>query len=295
LVKREAPDAVLIDNTELANILETNGPNPINAPLKLVLTHNLIHRRVTAYQSTGTALDFYPLSRGQETLLLENADIVVAIQRTEAAEFRAMLPHKQIVEAPMPATLMPLPAERQRAGRCLFVGGATQHNIDGLRWFLDEVWPLLLNTVPEATLAVGGTVGDHFNDLYPRCKFHGSVKDVIPLYEEAAVCVVPLRTGSGLKIKLVEAMAYCRAVVSTSVGAEGFSDFENGALFPVADSSSDFARRIADLLTNDILRQQCVAAQTAWILRNLTADDAFGPLWQAIHCRAAIRADSLVA
>jgi hypothetical protein len=281
LVRREAPDVILIDGTEIADLLR--GFQGKTSPLKLILTHNVVHQRVISYQQHRIPLDFMALTRDEETRLLEQGDVIIAIQHSEANEFRSMVPEKGVVVTPMPAIPQPLPTTNQIPGRCLFVGGATQHNIDGLRWLLDEVWPLVVKEVPQASLSVCGGVGESFKDAILNVNFHGGVPDLTSYYEQASIALVPLRTGTGLKIKLVEAMRFGRAVVSTSIGVEGFRDLESGAVFPVTDAASAFATRMVDLLQKSALREKSVEAQDRWIVRNLGAGQAFGPLWEAIQ------------
>jgi len=273
-------DAVLVDFAETAGVLAWGDSRM--QPLKLVLTHNVVHERVTAYQERGMPLDFLPLTRAEETRLLMNADVVVAIQDAEARELQAMLPHTRVVVAPMPAHPRPLPTRKQVEGRILFVGGATQHNIDGLLWFLEEIWPAVLRELPSASLIVCGTVGNSFSDNHPRCRFHGSVSDLRPFYEEAMLAIVPLRAGSGLKIKLVEAMAFSRAVVSTSIGVEGLAELESGKVVPVADDASSFASMVSRLLKDRGHREQIVACQTDWIRAHLGPDQALGDLLEVV-------------
>ncbi|WP_432563175.1 glycosyltransferase family 4 protein [Kineococcus sp. SYSU DK003] len=133
----------------------------------------------------------------------------------------------------------------------LFVGAMDYGpNKAALRWFLDEVWPGVLERVPQARfLAVGrGLAGTH-----PRAggepagvEFHSDVSSVDPFYERADVCVVPLLSGGGTKIKLVEALSRGRAVVTTSLGLEGLE--EHREVLRVADGAAAFAGALAELL-----------------------------------------------
>jgi glycosyltransferase involved in cell wall biosynthesis len=280
VVEQMKPDAVIVDFAETADVLAWAESSV--QPLKLVLTHNVVHERVTAYRQRGMPLDFLPLTREEETRLLAHADVVVAIQDAEAAELRAMLPQTRVVAAPMPAQPRRLSTARQVEGRCFFVGGATQHNIDGLRWFLEEVWPLVLSEIPDASLTVCGTVGASFPGSHPRCHFHGNVADLTAFYEAAMVSIVPLRAGSGLKIKLVEAMTFGRAIVSTSIGVEGLAELQDGQVMPVADDAPRFASAVASLLKDRARREQVAARQTEWICERLGPDIALGELLQVL-------------
>src|SRR5690606_3854767 len=116
---------------------------------------------------------------------------------------------------PMPARAedQPSPGEDDRV---LFVGSNTAPNTVGLAWFLEEVWPEVLKRRPSCRLDVAGSVERGFDARDQRgVRFLGLVDDLAPLYRRAGVVVSPLTFGSGLKIKLIEAMAQGKAVVAT--------------------------------------------------------------------------------
>jgi glycosyltransferase involved in cell wall biosynthesis len=83
----------------------------------------------------------------------------------------------------------------------------------------------------------------------------GAVEDIRPYLAKAALCVVPLRSGSGTRIKIFEAMAMGKAVVSTTLGAEGLP-VRHGENIILADDPADFARRVVDLLRDPPHRQR---------------------------------------
>jgi len=83
----------------------------------------------------------------------------------------------------------------------------------------------------------------------------GEVPDVRPYYQQAKVSVVPLRSGGGTRIKILEAMACGRPVVSTSVGCEGLHVVDGEHLL-VADTPADFAERVVTLLKDQALRER---------------------------------------
>ena len=80
-----------------------------------------------------------------------------------------------------------------------------------------------------------------------------SVKDSKVFYNEHEIMLVPLLSGSGLRIKLIEGMAYGKAIVSTSIGAEGIN-YTNGKNILIADSASDFTKAVVELLKDDTKR-----------------------------------------
>ncbi len=124
-------------------------------------------------------------------------------------------------------------------------------NEDGILWFTDEVLPRIRARVPGATLTVVGRNPPAriraLAERDPLVRVTGTVPDVRPYIERAAVFVVPLRIGGGTRLKIFEAMAMERAVVSTAVGAEGLP-VNAGADILLADTPDAFAGAVAGLL-----------------------------------------------
>lgn len=166
------------------------------------------------------------------------------------------------------------------ARTALFVGAVDYGpNKQALRWFLDEVWPRVLVRVPDARFVA---VGRGLAESHPRATgepagvaFCSDVASVDPYYAEADVCVVPLLSGGGTKIKLVEALSRGRAVVTTSLGLEGLE--EHRSVLEVADGAQEFADVVADLLT-DPERAAKLGELSAQASRSFSWDTAMAPL-----------------
>ena len=95
----------------------------------------------------------------------------------------------------------------------------------------------------------------------------GTVEDIRPYLAKAAVCVVPLRSGSGTRIKIFEAMAMGKAVVSTTVGAEGLP-VRHAENIILADTPADFARQVVHLLRDSQRRAQLGQAARQFVEEN---------------------------
>lgn len=134
----------------------------------------------------------------------------------------------------------------------VFTGGMNMFaNRDAVEWFLDAVWPLVKSSVPEARfLAIGQRPSLRVIEAAARdesVEAPGHVPDVRPWVEQAAVYVVPMRVGGGTRLKVVDAMAQGKAIVTTTLGAEGI-EAQDGVHLVVADEAAEFANRIVDLL-----------------------------------------------
>jgi glycosyltransferase involved in cell wall biosynthesis len=143
----------------------------------------------------------------------------------------------------------------EKAGRhIVWTGGmGGPYNRDAVVFFINEIWPLLFDAVPDVRATfVGGSPPEQLVSLarsQPNIKVAGYVDDVRPFVDEADVFVVPLRAGSGTKIKVLNAMAQGKAIVSTSIGIEGIAA-ETGRDVLIADTAGEFARKTAWLLSN---------------------------------------------
>ena len=132
----------------------------------------------------------------------------------------------------------------------LFLGSLDwMPNIHGLLWFTSQVYPLIKHAIPEATLRVVGRrpVPEvlRLQALDPSIRIVADVPDVRPHVATCELFVVPLHIGGGTRIKIYEAMAMARSVVSTSIGAEGLPMRANEHLL-LADITADFAHSVGD-------------------------------------------------
>jgi glycosyltransferase involved in cell wall biosynthesis len=135
-------------------------------------------------------------------------------------------------------------------------------NIDGLAWFCREVFPVVQARVPGTRLdVVGREPLPEVADLtrLPGVHLHADVPTVVPWLERARLAVVPLRIGSGTRLKALEAMAAGRPVVGTTVGLDGLA-IDQGVHALVADDPPSFAAAVVDLMVNDELARRVAAA-----------------------------------
>lgn len=219
-----------------------------------IVMHDLFHLRDGGTRDSVVALD-----RDQELRLLMRADAIIAIQAEEADFVTRHVPSAKAILAPIAVGAVPT-AQPGDANRLLFVGSNTAPNVVGLQWFLAEVWPQVRAVRPQMTLDIVGSVNRAFAGAKPDgvC-FHGRVDDLGPLYASAGVVISPLTFGSGLKIKLVEALAHGKAVVATAVTLQGVADICAGAVL-CADEAADFTASILLLCTDNHARHELAAA-----------------------------------
>lgn len=189
---------------------------------KLIDTHDVFADRYRLFDKAGVKREWFSTTRRQERKGLRRADCVIAIQDREAEYFRR-LTKGQVVTVGHITPVLPLPEPAAGAPAVLFVGGDNPSNKDALQFCFEEVWPLIRAELPEACLRVAGPICRHFPAPPAGVALLGEIADITAAYAQAQVVLNPLRFGTGLKIKSVEALSYGRPLVSTPVGADGLA------------------------------------------------------------------------
>jgi len=134
-------------------------------------------------------------------------------------------------------------------------------NVDGVIHFIRDIWPRIAEAHPEARCKIiGGQPPPSLLALAgPRVELTGFVSDLRPHLAAAAAVVVPLRFGGGTRLKIYEAMAMRKAIVSTTIGAEGL-DVTDGRNILLRDDPQSFANSVIDLLRDREMRIKFEAA-----------------------------------
>lgn len=180
---------------------------------------------------------------------------------------------------PRPATVRPREA--------VFVGSLDWlPNVLGMEWFVQEVWPLVRAELPDASCTfVGRNPTPQVTALArtPGIRLAASVPDVRPYLAEAALSIVPLRSGGGTRLKIFEAMAMGKAVLSTTLGAEGLP-LTDGEHLSIRDTAEDFAVELCALL-RDPARREAVAAAGAALVRRRFAGETVARQFEDICLR----------
>lgn len=153
----------------------------------------------------------------------------------------------------------PIPSEP----RTLFPGSFHfPPNIHGAVWLCSEIWPRVRAAIPNATLELVGRQPDPRVLAMRSCpgvRVEADVPSMAPYFERARAVLVPLRVGTGTRLKALEAMASGRPVVGTTIGLQGL-DVVDGAEVRLADETEAFAQAIIEVLTNDQLAGRLSAA-----------------------------------
>ncbi len=247
------------------------------ASRSFIIMHDLMSARVADAAEVGTV----QIGAMEEFALLGVADGVIAIQQEEAARVREALPRSDVIIA-QHATATAAAPQPGTDDTLLFVGSNTAPNVVGLQRFFSEVWPAIRTARPRAQLKVAGSVARAIGAAPEGVSMLGVVGDLAPLYAEAGVVISPLYTGSGLKIKLIEALAAGKAVVGTTVTAQGVEDVVAGAML-IADEPARFAAACIGLLGDRAERESMAASALKCANAHFSAEACFRDFVVAIE------------
>ena len=184
-------------------------------------------------------------------------DLVQVFSRRDADSIAELAPELAARVRVDPFGLVLPPAAdpaREAVGTVLFVG-AFHHppNRDAALWLAREILPAVRERAPGARLRIVGSVPPpEVRELAgPQVEVVADAPSVLPHLEEAAVVMAPVRTGGGMRMKVLQAMAAGKAVVTTSRGTEGYTGFGEEPPLAVADSEAEIAAATAELLADD--------------------------------------------
>ena len=255
-------DAILYHKTEMGFYAL---PRP--APMQILVEHIVFH---LAYrrQFLRRGRSWFPRTieylglRRHELDRCRSFDCVLTMSATDARFLRARLPsHPCILESPngVDTGYYRFNPDRPRGNDLLFIGSFDHSpNVDGIRFFLSTVYPLVKAAIPDVRLFI---VGPGPYGSLPEVAAESSaiatglVEDIRPFMQQCAVFVAPILAGSGTRLKILEAMSAGIPVVSTTVGAEGIEAVAGTHLL-IADNPPEFAASVLRLLQEDDLRRR---------------------------------------
>jgi sugar transferase (PEP-CTERM/EpsH1 system associated) len=256
LLKQETYDVILCDFMVAAGVIPWDWPTP-----KVLFTHNVeatIWRRhyQVAASPLWKAISWLEWRRMEaaERRYLRLADQVLTVSETDRDAFAPFMETEKLTVIPTGVDVeyfQPMPAE-EAPNSLVFTGSMDWlPNEDAIFYFVATILPLIKRQCPDVSLeVVGRSPSRKLQALAQQEKsmrLTGWVKDIRPFVARGSICIVPLRIGGGTRLKIFEAMAMSKAVVSTSVGAEGLP-VQAGENILLADTPNDFAESVVSLL-----------------------------------------------
>ena len=205
-----------------------------------------------------------------EQVMIRKFQHVIAVSENDRELMNQWVDGSRVTVVPTGVDLQqykPSPARESASPLVVFVGAMDwEPNVDGVEYFCSQIWPKVLAEVPDAQFRIVGRNPDKRVQKWAcnTVQVTGRVPSVVDHLRDAAAVIVPLRIGGGTRLKIYEAMATGRAVVSTTIGAEGL-DVHHGEDVVLADEPERFAQAVVMLLKDpkERLRFEGAAAATA--------------------------------
>ena len=263
LLKQETFDVIVCDFVIAAGAIPWEFPTP-----KILFTHNVEsviwqrHYQV-AQNPLWKALSWreWRTMQSAERKYLGEADHVLTVSEDDRQFFAQFVDPAKLSVIPTGAdtAFFSPTAEPERANSLVFTGSMDWlPNEDGVIYFIKEILPLIRQEVPELSFTVVGRNPSqrlqHLAAGTANVYLTGWVEDIRPFLSQAAVCVVPLRIGGGTRLKIFEAMSMGKAIVSTTIGAEGLP-VRPGEHLVIADEPAQFAKSTVGLLRDAARRR----------------------------------------
>jgi len=278
---QEALDALLARNDYDAVLFESALTASYHIPedVKVILNqHNIefeLLERTYLHEKAGLRKWYNwwesRLLRSVELERCQKADVVLVTSERERLLLKSMLQRSVIEVVPNGVDIETFDrncSEREVPSRIIFTGSMDYHpNIDGALFFAQKCWPRIRARIPDATWQiVGKNPPPEIRKLgeLPGVTVTGSVPDVRPYFNQAMVAIAPLMIGSGTRLKILEALAMQKAVVSTSLGCEGIS-VVSGKHLIVVDQPDAFAQAVVELIKSSETRKALETAGRALV------------------------------
>ncbi len=192
--------------------------------------------------------------RAYEVEHINKYDGIVCITQNDAEHFVSLGCRKPVISIPFGIIAPDCIDNVDAEPNSLFHIGSMDWapNVEGITWFLDQVWEKVRKEVPTVRLYLAGRKMPEYllKSEYPNVSIIGEVPDAMYFIESKKINIVPLLSGSGIRVKIIEAMSVGKTVISTTIGAEGI-DYTDGVNILIADTPEDFARQIKRCVEDD--------------------------------------------
>jgi len=276
LLQQETYDVIVCDFVSQACVIPWDSPIP-----KVLFTHNVeavIWRRhyEVATNPVWKAISWWEWRKMEaaERRYLRLADRVLTVSETDRDAFATFLDPQKITVIPTGVDVeyfQPMPME-EVPDSLVFTGSMDWlPNEDAIIYFVESILPLIKQQHPRVSLEVVGRNPSRklqsLVETETSVRLTGWVEDIRPFLARGSVCIVPLRIGGGTRLKIFEAMSMGKAVVSTSVGAEGLP-VQTGENILLADASNDFASSVITLLRDSNQRRRLETAARILVHEN---------------------------
>lgn len=205
-------------------------------------------------------LDSYYLDqiKGLEIELLKKYNKIICLSDVDKQILSNYISKDKLIVSPLTIKMKKSQSSKYLFNhKLLFIGGCGHYpNIDGITWFIDNCWSKILNRYPSLKLEIIGDWGEQYKKEIKDSSnivFHGFVNDLNDYFKDG-ILIVPIRIGSGMRMKIIDAVNYKIPFVTTTVGVEGIDLIDKVDCF-IADESEDFVSKVIELVESKSLRE----------------------------------------
>ncbi len=258
---------------------------------KLVLrAHNVEHfiwNRHVFLESNSLKKAYFKLQNKRlkrfEISVFKNVDAIVTITSVDATAIKKLGCTKPIFTSITGVNIEEYQKEKniKKRKKTLFYFGSMDWlpNNEAVFWFLNNCWEKVHKAVPEAKFVVAGRgmPASIKKLIAPNLLLVENVPNAFDFYQKHEIMIVPLWSGSGIRIKIIEGMAHGKAIVSTSIGAEGIGYTHNKNIL-IADTADDFSEAVTGLLLNANKREQLEIEASSFANENFDNTRVVGKL-----------------
>ncbi len=291
LVESLRPDFVLCNYVIWANLLD-DFPVGRRRFQALVDTHDLLHVRQQQF-ATHNEAHWIAISKEEESAAMAKFDLIIAAQTEEAETIRSMAPHSDVAivgHQSELSTVAPQVDSRKHGEssppRIGFIGSNNAANVDGISWFLQHCWDEI-HRATSAELVIAGSVSKGLNPqpIYdqPGVRILGLIPRIEDFYAQIDFAINPVRFGSGIKIKSIESLCFCKPLVAHSHNTQGLSiaaihsmivaddagGFTHGCVRLIHDREfrSEMTKRVRKVRESELSEDSVYADLLAWLRR----------------------------
>ncbi len=246
IIQKTKYDFIFISYVDWSELIKKNK---FVKKSKLILdTHDFLTSQYNNKQNINEISWFnLPVYFEKEINYLDLFDVILAISIEEKYLF-SQFTNKKVLYIPHALKNNSLSRKSNSDIDVLLVASNNRHNVDSAKWFFEEVFPLIDSNIK---FTVVGKVCNHIQVEADNLTKLVYVEDLEELYEKARICICPMVTGTGIKIKVVEALSYGLPVVCNERGVDGLlNKTNNGCL--VTNDASQFAAYITKLLNDEL-------------------------------------------
>lgn len=286
------PRIVIVEFLRLTYTVHPRDAVPGNRrrPMYWIDTHDVLHQRAESFRAAGAAVQA-DVDEEDEARALASYDAIVAIHEPDGETFRKLLPETSVLVVPHGISLPTNsePAASRATAACArspwrlgFLGGRDESNLRALDWFVAELWPDLRTKFGRGVeLHIAGQVCHEWKRRLDGVVHWGPLDSIDRFWPNIEIAINPIRYGSGLKIKNVEALAYGVPLLTTSVGALGLEPAMSHGL-RVADQRDEWLETLCDWLDNPSHALEVGLAGHAYANAHLTKEAVFRDLETAL-------------